>query len=171
MKRTTALLCFVLSAAFAWSLPKVDGQVSAGEYGRSVSVLYGSATLYYQSDGEGGLYLAVSARTAGWVGLGLGSGVMNGARIFMGYVKDGTPVFSEQIGEGHGHSEAPDRAADAYAVGQAGGLTTIEFHLRRDKLPLAGSNLNYIVAFAGAPDLATYHEDNREGGVIDLSAP
>jgi hypothetical protein len=41
MKRTTALLCLALSAASAWSLPKVDGQVSAGEYGHSVSVLYG----------------------------------------------------------------------------------------------------------------------------------
>ncbi len=169
MRRAIAIVILASTAALAWSLPKVDGAVSAGEYGHSVSVIYDTATIYYQSDGAGGLYVAVSAQTTGWVGIGLGSSVMNGARIFMGYVKDGAPVFSEQVGDGHGHAPAADAAADAFAVGQAGGTTTIEFHLKRDKLPLSGTTLNYIVAFAGAADLSTYHEDNREGGAVDLS--
>jgi len=170
MKAATLPVLFLISAA-AWSLPKVDGKISAGEYGRSISVLDDSATLYYDVDGGGGLYLAVSAATTGWVGLGLGTGVMNGAHIFMGFVKNGVPVFSEQIGEGHSHRESPEKSADSFAVGQEGGRTTIEFHVPAGKLPIVGKTINFVVAFSGSADLTTYHDDNREGGVIDLSAP
>src|SRR5208337_3129228 len=84
VKAATVLVLLMMSTA-AWSLPTVDGKISTGEYRRSISVLDGSATLYYDVDGQGGLYLAVSAATTGWVGLGLGTGVMNGAHIFMGF--------------------------------------------------------------------------------------
>jgi len=148
VKAATVLVLLMMSTA-AWSLPTVDGKISTGEYRRSISVLDGSATLYYDVDGQGGLYLAVSAATTGWVGLGLGTGVMNGAHIFMGFVKNGVPVFSEQIGEGHSHRESPDKSADSFAVGQEGGRTTIEFHVPAGKLPIVGKTINFVVAFSG----------------------
>jgi hypothetical protein len=169
-KAKTLSIVLLAAATFGWSLPTVDGRISDGKYSRSISVVDGSATLYYQADGEGGLYLAVSAATTGWVGLGLGSAVMNGARIYMGYVKDGLPFFSEQIGEGHDHRPSPTKSYDSFAVRQEGGNTTIEFHVPAAKLPVVGKSISFIVAFSGSSDLTTYHEDNHDGGVIDLSA-
>jgi hypothetical protein len=169
MKTGAMLLVSLLMSAVAWSLPTVDGTITPNEYGKSISVLDGAATVYYQVDASGGLYLAVSAMTTGWVGLGLGTAVMNGAHIFMGYVESGNPVFSEQIGEGHSHRQSPTNSADSFAVGQKGGMTTIEFHVPFDKLPIVGKSINFIVAFSGSADLTTYHEDNHDGGTIDLS--
>jgi hypothetical protein len=170
MKRVTTIVSlFLLPAVCGWALPTVDGKVSSGEYGRSLSLLYGDATVWYQADPEGGLYLAVSAPTTGWVGIGLGSVVMDGAHIFMGYVKDGVPVFSEQVGSGHSHAPSPAAFADRSAVGQEGGVTTIELHVPGNRLPRSGSRVPFIVAFAGSADLTTFHEDNHDGGMIDLS--
>ncbi len=168
-KAFIALALFLaLAAPLAWPSPAVDGKVSPGEYGHSISALYGSATIYYDRDGSGGFYFAVAAEASGWVGLGLGSAVMDGSRIFMGYVKDGAPAFSEQLGAGHSHAESPKKDYDAWAVGQASGYTTIEFHIPAGVFPANAKSLDYIVAFTGATDFATYHEDNREGGRIDL---
>src|SRR5208337_4349881 len=114
-KASIVLAVFLLIPGFTWCLPKVDGSVTPGEYSRSLSLVDGSVTVSWQADASGGLYVAVSAPTTGWVGLGLGSVVMDGAHIFMGYVKDGTPVFSEQVGVGHGHSKSPTRFADSFA--------------------------------------------------------
>lgn len=170
MKRAaTVLAAFLLLSGFAWSLPTVDGTVTPGEYTRTLSLVDGSVVVSYQADTSGGLYVAVAAPTTGWVGVGLGSVVMDGAHIFMGYVKDGTPVFSEQIGVGHGHSQSPERSADLFAVSQHDGTTTIELHVPADKVPAEGKNVSFIVAYAGSRDLATFHEDNHDGGVMDLS--
>jgi DOMON domain len=167
----TMFLFLVLAAACAAAQPKVDGRVTPGEYSRSISVVDGAATVYYQFDAGGGLSVAVSAATTGWVGIGLGSSVMDGAHIFMGYVKNGATVFSEQIGTGHSHHESRDRSADSSAVSQAGGTTTIEFHVPAGKVPLTGTTVPFIVAFSGSPDLSTYHEDTRDGGTMEKTAP
>lgn len=166
-KGAAASLLLVL-AICAWSLPKVDGKVSEGEYSRSISLVYGSATLYYQPDPSGGLYLAFSAPTTGWVGVGLGSVVMDGAHIFMGFLKDGKQVISEQIGQGNGHQPSPIAWADQSAVGQQSGMTTLELHIPADRVAGMGQRIGFITAFAGTPDLTTFHEDNHDGGFIDL---
>jgi hypothetical protein len=162
-----ALLC----AATLWSLPSVDGRVAPGDYSRSVSFLDGASIVSYQTDARGGLYLAVTAATNGWVGIGLGSVVMDGAHIYMGCVKDGRAVFSEQVGDGHSHHPIPGASADASAVGQKDGMTTIEFHLPADKVPFADGKVSFITAFSGSADLGTYHEDNRDSGFLDLTRP
>jgi hypothetical protein len=168
--KTALLVCSVLlgSVATAWSLPQVDGKISSGEYANSLSVIDGNATVYWQPDGKGGVYLAVSAKTHGWVGLGLGSRVMDGASIFMGYLKDGTKVFSEQKGSGHSHSPSTLKRADKNAVAQDGDSTVIEFHVPADKLPFTGKKADFIVAFSGEADLTTFHEDNLDGGSFTL---
>lgn len=156
----------VLTGAFACAEPLMDGRIASGEYGGSVSVIDGAATVYYQFDSRGGLYLAVTAPTSGWVGLGLGSVVMDGAHIYMGYIKNGRHVFSEQIGAGHSHGESAMRFADEYAIGQSRGNTTIEFHVPANRVPYDGKTVSFIVAFSGAADLSTFHEDNHDGGTI-----
>ncbi len=169
MKRLTAIFLILMASVAAWPVPKVDGTVMPGEYSKSMSLDYDAITVYYQADSNGGLTIAVTAQTTGWVGIGLGSVVMDGAHIFMGYVADGKPVFSEQVGSGHSHQEAATRLADSFAVGQAGGTTTVELHVPAGKLPVVGGKLDFIVAYAGAADLTTYHDDNHDGGTIDLS--
>jgi hypothetical protein len=172
MKTTLIVLAAAsLCAVSLWSLPSVDGRVVPGEYGSSVSLLYGAATVSWQADAGGGLYLAVTAATSGWVGIGLGSVVMDGAHIYMGWIKDGTPVFSEQIGDGHSHRPSPGATADASAVGQKDGMTTIELHLPAARVPVVNGRVSFITAFSGSADLTTYHEDNRDSGFLDLTRP
>ena len=172
MKRTVLasvlLPALLTGAAGAWAHPVVDGKVSAGEYAQSISLIYGDATISYLVDDSGGLYLAVKAKTMGWVGVGLGSTVMDGAHIFMGFLKDGKQVFSEQLGQGHTHQPSPVAWADAAVVGQESGVTTLELHVPADKIQGLGNRIGFIVAFSGASDLTTYHEDNHDGGFIDL---
>jgi hypothetical protein len=158
----------LVAAVGGWPLPVVDGKVSEREYSHSLSLIYGDATLSYAVDGSGGLYLALSARTMGWVGVGLGSAVMDGAHIFMGFLKEGKPVVSEQEGKGHGHAPSAATWADARAVGEESGVTTLELHVPGDRVRWQGGRISFIVAFAGTPDLATFHEDNHDGGFIDL---
>ena len=168
MKTTTAAVAALLvTAVSCWSLPLVDGKVAKGEYGRSISLVYGSATFSYASDSAGGLYAAVSAPTTGWVGIGLGSVVMDGAHIFMGYVSGGKYVVSEQIGEGHGHHPSQEAWADQSAVTRDSGVTTLEIHIAAGRLPGAGK-VGFIVAFSGSADLTTYHEDNHDGGFMEF---
>jgi len=172
MRRMVFGAVFLLAALAALpasgAFPVVDGKVSAGEYAQSISLIYGDATLFYSVDDSGGLYVAVKAKTGGWVGFGLGSTVMDGAHIFMGLLKDGKQVISEQLGQGHGHKPSPVTWADASAVGQESGMTTLELHVPADKLEGLGNRIGFIVAFSGASDLTTYHEDNHDGGFIDL---
>jgi len=170
IKAAVVLAAYLLFPGFAWPLPTVDGRVTPGEYSRSMSLLDGAVTVSWQTDISGGLYVAVSAATTGWVGLGLGSVVMDGAHIFMGFVRDGTPVFSEQLGTGHSHSQSPTRSADSFAVGLRDGITSLEFHLPADKVPLDGKKVDFIVAYSGSADLTTFHEDNHDGGFMDLSS-
>jgi len=169
MKGMIVGAAFLLAGmAACWAAPVVDGKVSAGEYAQSVSLIYGDATLYYTVDDSGGLSVAVTGKTAGWVGVGLGSTVMDGAHIFMGFLKDGKQVVSEQLGQGHSHQPSPILWADAAAVGQDSGVTTLELHVPADKIRGLGTKIGFIVAFAGAPDLSTFHDDNHDGGYIDL---
>ena len=168
MKYLMGLMLALGIAAGLTALPVVDGAVKAGEYAHQASVVGDTATVSWSADGTGGVFLAVSAPTVGWVGLGLGSAVMDGAYIFMGFVKDGKAVFSEQKGAGHSHKPVTDPRADQSAVGQAGGRTTVEFHLPADKLPVKGKSFPFITAYSGAADLKTFHEDNADGGKITL---
>ena len=168
MKKTVLLVVLLGFVAFLWSQPVVDGVVKAGEYPNVIKVLDDTATIYYAVDTQGGINFAVVAKTQGWVGLGLGSAVMDGAFIFMGYFDHGKGVFSEQKGDGHTHNPVTAKRADASIVVQNADTTTIEFHIPAGMLPFTGKKFNYIVAYSGAADLATYHEENETGGVITL---
>jgi len=160
-------LAFFTSVGALNAAPKVDGVIQSGEYVHQVDAVDGTATVYWAPDGKGGLYLAVSAPTTGWVGLGLGSQVMDGASIYMGYVDNGKPVFSEQKGRGHSHAPVAQKKADQSAVASKDGGTVIEFHLPASAVP-SGNSIPFITAYAGIPDLLTFHEDHLDAGTITL---
>ncbi len=163
-----ALILSAFVGVAVGATPLVDGKIEKGEYASSKSVLDGASTLYYSSDGSGGLFVALETKTLGWAGIGLGSRRMDGARIYMGFVKDQTPVFSEQLGSGHRHNPVKDKTADKSIVAQNGSQNVLEFHLPADKLPFKGKAVNYIAAFAAASDLSSYHEDNFDSGTFTL---
>ena len=169
MRSALVAVGLCLAAICVWATPKVDGKVAPREYAHTLSVIYDTATVSWAADSSGGLYLAVSAPTTGWVGIGLGAVVMDGAHIFMGYVKDGQSVTSEQVGLGHTHTASPVAWADASAVSQQAGQTTLELHVPGSRLPVQDGKVSFIVAFAGKADTATFHEDNHDGGYIDLA--
>jgi hypothetical protein len=94
---------------------------------------------------------------------------MSGAAIYMGFIGgDGKPVFSEQIGKGHRHSESGTKTVDQQAVTQVKGKTTLEFHIPADKLPFKGTSVPFIAAFSDSADLETFHGDNYDTGTIAL---
>ncbi|HUT64985.1 MAG TPA: hypothetical protein VMZ05_02430 [Spirochaetota bacterium] len=48
---------------------------------------------------------ALVAQTEGWVGMGFKSSVTDGTEILIGYVRDGTQSYTEQIGVGKRHKD------------------------------------------------------------------
>jgi hypothetical protein len=56
-------------------------------------------------------------------------------------------------------------AADAYAVSQKDGVTTVEFHLPADQVP-PGAEIPVIAAYSQSADLTSFHEDNHDSGMI-----
>ena len=168
MKIALCIGAFVLFGGLLAAQVQVDGRVSPGEYPNSIQALDGVANIAYAADGQGGWYFALTIQTTGWIGMGLGSHVMDGASIFMGFVRNGKAVFSEQKGIGHTHKPSTVKLADQSATGFKDGFTTIEFHIKAKDLPFQGKTFNYIVAFADMADLTSFHEDNESSGTITL---
>lgn len=171
MRRLVLVIAALAVTALAFGAdPVVDGKVSAGEYAHSQTLMGGNLVLSWQVDSDGGLFIAASAKTKGWVAVGLGSSKMEGSTIYIGSVgTDGTPAFSEDAGKGHGHAPAPSKTADQSAVGQDGEWTTLEIHIPAGSLPFTGTTVPFIVSFSGSKDLTTWHGLFRHArGNLDL---
>ncbi len=138
--------------------PSVDGVIQAGEY--SFSQDFDQQITLYASRSGSTLYLAVVGNTTGWVAIGLGQR-MDGADIFMGYVKGGKVYFKPQVGSGHSHHDAPATVADtlvSYALKERGGKTTLEVALKADAYIKAGqSALDLIFAMGDLGSFSQYH--------------
>ncbi len=115
------------------SAPTLDGIVAAKEY--SLSLPVGKITLSASRTADT-VYLAVSAPTTGWVSVGLGSELMDGAQLFLGYVAGGKPSFTQQLGSGHGHSELAKPLEVRDALRETGGVTFASYHLARGSVKL-----------------------------------
>jgi hypothetical protein len=128
--------------------PVVDGVVNPDEY--SFSKDYKDLVLYVNRTADA-LTVGVVGVTTGWVAFGLGSQKMDGATIFIGFVKsDGTVQFKPQAGRGHSHR---DTTADVtativkYAMKETGGKTTLEVELKPASYIKAGqASLDMIYA-------------------------
>jgi hypothetical protein len=166
MKTVIALLLAGLGvAAFAQGKlaisekkPSVDGVIQTGEY--SYSQDFDQQMTLYASRTSMTLYLGVVANTSGWVAVGLGTR-MDGADIFIGYIKDGKVYFKPQVGSGHSHHDASasvDSSLVSYALGQRGGKTTLEIALKAGAYIKDGqSKLDLIFAMGDQPSFSQYH--------------
>jgi hypothetical protein len=166
MLRNTIIVfsVFIGAAALAGAqakLPVMDGTVGAAEYAHTYDV---SPFILSMSRNGGNLYCAVSAKTNGWVAIGLGTDRMNGAVMFLGNVIGGKAGFTEQLGRGHGHGDvaADKRTVVTYAVKEQGDTTTMEVECRAAALAPAGSReLTVILAYSVSDSMTDRHAVHR----------
>ncbi|HEY9593873.1 MAG TPA: hypothetical protein VHE79_05310 [Spirochaetia bacterium] len=137
--------------AVTTTVPVIDGVVNPGEY--SFSQDFGQMTLYVNRTADA-LDVAVVGKTAGWVGVGLGSMRMDGSTIFMGYVtSEGKSQFQVQAGQGHGHSNASSSVAAtvaSYALKESGGVTTLEVKLKPADYVKTGAKALQVIYAQGS---------------------
>jgi hypothetical protein len=141
--------------------PIVNGTVNKGEYNRTYNV--GPFTLHV-SRVKGNMYLGLSVNTKGWVAVGLGSPIMNGAVMFLGNVQNGKSGFTEQVGRGHRHSEVAEdkRTVITHAVREQGGVTTVEVECRAAQFVPDGTNeITVLIAYAADDSFATRHRERK----------
>lgn len=138
--------------------PSMDGVVQAGEY--SYSQDFDQQMTLYASRTSSTLYLALVGNTSGWVAIGVGQR-MDGAPIFMGFVKDGKVSFKAQMGNGHRHGDAPadvSGTVESYALKESGGKTTLEVALKAGSYIKSGqSSLDLIFAMGDQGSFTQYH--------------
>jgi hypothetical protein len=165
----------VAESAIAWV---ADGQIGDGEYAHNQA--FGQVTLHWSNDAEF-LYMAMEARTTGWIAVGLAPvRRMQGANFLFGYVKDGETSLWDAYGqEETGATHPPDEQIGgtndivAYAGSEIDGVTLIEFQIPLDSgdaydQPLApGSQVPVIAAIGRTDDFDSYHTF-RGGGTITL---
>jgi len=160
-----ALLAAIGSTVFAQdklgvssSKPSVNGVVKPSEY--SYSHDFDQQMTLYASRTPTTLYLAVVGNTSGWVAVGLGQ-KMDGADIFMGFVKNGKVSFKAQVGKGHRHGDAPADVSDtveSYALKESGGKTTLEVALKAGAYIKSGQPiLDLIFAMGDQGNFTQYH--------------
>lgn len=119
--------CLILASsvyAQGASEPRLDGILTAGEYSETQlinGIIIGTSL---SADGSM-LYVVVSAKTSGWVAVGLGSMRMNGSIMVMGYAEGGKQSISFELGKGYSHATTSIKDAKAFVV-QEGDVTTIE---------------------------------------------
>ncbi len=160
--RKRVILVLILTAAwtpvFAQSgTPKVDGVIGPSEYAQTHT---DNGVVIRSTFTPDRIYLAVTAPGDGWVAIGLGTSVMNGATIFMGYVdSSGTPQFTVQKGRFHTHSEFGGETPIAHAIAESGGETTLEIEVSRADFVSSGQKtLDYIYAYnRSAKNFRTRH--------------
>ncbi len=152
----TAVLGLATTATVSGqSIPVVDGVVRAGEY--SVEHVDGPVHLY-ASERADTLYLAIVGEEDGWVSIGVGATLMEGAVIFMGNVENGKEAFTVQQGVGHTHHDAESTGVREHAMTRNGTLMTMELALDRTAFPgTNGTTLDVIYAVAHYGSFTVYH--------------
>jgi hypothetical protein len=139
----------------------VDGVVKDGEYAFAYDF---PPFKVWVSRSKEIVRFAVTAKTSGWLALGVGSNRMHGAEIFMGTVKNGQAVFSEQVGRGQGHREADPagRLAAQYSVKQNGDVMTMELAGPTAKIaPANVKELAIILAMSPNGSFSANHSLHR----------
>jgi hypothetical protein len=168
MKKTIALsACVLLLAALSAGAqttlthaatgtpPKVDGTIAASEY----AVTAGDATFGTSLSWIGDtLYVAITAKTTGWVAIGLGSTRMSGAIMYMGFVTGAQTQMKVQVGAGHAHSDTAKNAPLQYKMTETGGTTVLEVALKAaDFITASQKSLDMILAYGGSDSFISLH--------------
>jgi len=153
MRRIIIAFMLSLAATMAFS-QTLDGSAGSGEYRWTEAK--GDLTVWARLSADGStLHVAVRAKTAGWVAIGLGSPRMDGSFMIFGYVSGGVESVTEETGKGHAHTVNPARIALARVV-EADGFTTLEATLPAGSFVKAGK-LNLIAAWGRRDDRTSMH--------------
>lgn len=158
MKTRALIAVLILAGAFAWAqgtgMPVLDGTLGQGEYAttQTKNRITVAGTL---SADKSTIYVAVSAQTAGWVSIGLGSLKMNGAFMVTAFDDAGKPSVFYELGSGHSH--APATASDIKtAVKETAGTTILEVAVPAAAY-VKGGSLQLITAFGTKDNIRTMH--------------
>jgi hypothetical protein len=146
--------------------PTVDGTIAAREYTLSADAPDMQVNLTWTTDA---LFVGISGQTTGWVAVGLGSGGMDGATIFIGYVAGGKTELRVQEGSGHSHHDANAGKPRQVAMTEARGKTTLEVELNASEFIQPGqTQLDLILAMGSADSFQQYHQ-SRYGASVTLT--
>lgn len=136
--------------------PVVDGIIGNKEYSLTADAPDMQINLSWTTDV---LYVGVSGQTTGWVAVGLGSGGMEGATIYIGYVSGGKTQFKVQKGAGHSHADTRIDAPVQYAMKEVDGKTTMEVALKASEFIVPGQmQLDLILAMGNSASFREYHQ-------------
>jgi hypothetical protein len=147
------IVLLVVMAASAWAqTPVADGILGVNEYARTETKAGITVAASLSPDGTT-LYLAVKAKTAGWVAIGAGSQKMDTAFMALAYVAGTNQTITEETGKGKGHSVNTSKLLQTSFVAEAGDFTTLEI-----ALPATGfvkDKVVELIAAFGAQDNRT----------------
>ncbi|MBN1523632.1 MAG: hypothetical protein JW904_04045 [Spirochaetales bacterium] len=148
-------------------LPVIDGTIRADEY--TLFEDLGSVKLSLVRS-ENKLCAGLSGKTENWISVGVGSSRMDGAVIFIGYVRDGKTYFSEERGKGHGHTTVPEaeRITIQYAMKEENEITSLEVECDLSGLvSMDTKEIRFIIA-TGEDDSFSSPHAYRRGLVVTL---
>lgn len=105
--------------------PQVDG---SGEGFLSRPFQSAGADIYLAHDSEM-LYVHLETEAEGWVSVGFNrqGGGMDGANMILGYLDNGTPAYSDDVGQGRRHSKISSPAVEDFFFSSEDGLTVMAF--------------------------------------------
>ncbi len=129
MKKTSIALFLLVMAVNVWAQnPMADGVIGTNEYARTETKAGITVAASLSPDGTT-LYLAVKAKTSGWVAIGAGSQKMDTTFMVLAYVVGTTQTITEETGKGKSHSVNIAKLLKAAFVAEAGEFTTLEIAL------------------------------------------
>jgi hypothetical protein len=144
-----------LTLATTTSPAKVDGVFADTEYSLVSEAAGMKIGLTWTADG---LYVGVSAPTAGWVAVGLGAAKMDGAVMYIGYVSGDETRMKVQKGTGHRHADLETNSPARYVMKETGGQTVLELALKATGLIAKGQkSLDVLVAMGGTDSFVSFH--------------
>lgn len=135
---------------------KVDGVFGDKEYGL-VTVAAGMKLGLTRTADT--LYVALSAPTAGWVAVGIGSARMDGAVMYIGYVTGDATELKVQKGAGDRHADTDADSPREYAMKETAGQTVLEFAVKSSAVIAKGQKtLDLLVAMGATTTFVSMHK-------------
>jgi hypothetical protein len=156
MKNASIALLLLMVAANVWAQTSVaDGVLGANEYARTETKANITVAASLSSDGTT-LYLAVKAKTSGWVAIGAGSQKMDNTFMALAYVAGTTQTITEETGKGKSHSVNAEKLLKVAFVAEAGEFTTLEIALPASGL-VKDKSVELIAAYRARDNRTSLH--------------
>jgi hypothetical protein len=156
MKTASIALFLLVVAVNVWAQnPVADGVLGTNEYARTETKAGITVAASLSPDGTT-LYLAVKAKTSGWVAIGAGSQKMDSAFMTLAFVKDSTQSITEETGKGKSHSENATRVLESAFAAEAGEFTTLEIALPASGL-VKDKAVELIAAYGARDNRTSLH--------------